>query len=186
MYPRISSGYPSIRLEINRLDSFSLLPNHTSTTDDNRRYPFTIFDDSNPNDQKYITYIRGFEYITTSGIHPTKLKINLVSDSIEEPLIENKELEFESGIDPIYRTPVNNYASKFRTAFKPDENYSNLNNDYYNTNTTGISVPIGRDSNVWFTLTVDYYYTDNNTNIKLGTYTCRYNPYVYDTLKNFR
>ena len=206
MYPRISSGYPSVRLEINRLDSFSLLPNHTSTdeTDDSRRYPFTVFFQTKQGQQtvqKYITFIRGFEYTTSSGIHPTKLRINLINDSTGE-LLKDQYYNISNTNSTFYRHFISD--NKFRISFSQTLNYTdsnpitgdeidNLKNDHYiNSNgelensTDGIALDIGPDSNIWFTLTVDYYYTDNGTDIKLGTYTCRYNPYVYDTLKNFR
>lgn len=213
MYPRISSGYPSVRLEINRLDSFSLLPNHTSTltTDDNRRYPFTIFDNSDPDNQKYITFIRGFEYTTSSGIHPTKLKISLINDTtgefvkifnIENENSDSDDSQLDEQIEYLnnkeytldtdayrYCISSNSELRKFNISFIESEDYNNLENSYYDNSdnwANGIALDIGPDSNIWFTLTVDYYYTDNGTDIKLGTYTCRYNPYVYDTLKNFR
>ena len=190
-YPNIPAGYPAIKLEINKVDNFRLIPNYTSDESGERCYPFTTMDDRTG---IYTLWVPGFVYESDAHIPITKIIYNIVDQNNTE--IGNKTITIifddkENALNRIKQTDSyyifsranGSYMALYYDITDPDAPGLN-NSSFLSTAISGFadSFNIGTDPNQWFTLNATYYYND----IILGTYECRFNPYVFDTLKNFK
>lgn len=186
-YPNIPSGYPSIAVELENFGEFRLPRNYNSGKGENaKRYPETYLG----SDKNYYVFIPMYEYTTNTGVHVTKVVTTLQRNDTQEILITSEEKSIES-TSGFYRFRVKEedsdiyYIQKRTSWFDPkdlcsfkedkvmDINKMMSNSLYY--------VNIGPTCNVQLELTVDYYFY----NVKLGTYTVVFNPYMLDIIKNY-
>lgn len=187
-YPNIPSGYPSIAVELESFGEFRLPKNYNSGDETTaKRYPETYLG----SDKNYYVFIPMYEYTTNTGVHVTKVVTTLQRNDTQEILIPSDEKSVEStngfyrfhnttddGSD-IYYIQKNDswFSPEHLCSFKEDKdidfNIMKSNSLYY--------VNIGPTCNVQLELTVDYYFY----NIKLGTYTVVFNPYMLDVIQNY-
>ena len=188
-YPNIPSGYPSVAVELESFGEFRLPKNYNSGDETTaKRYPETYLG----SDNNYYVFIPMYEYTTNTGVHVTKVVTTLQRNDTQESLIpqdqKEKSIESTSGF---YRFRVKEensdiYYIQKRTSwfdpkdlcsFKEDEDINFNKMDSYSL----YKVNIGPTCNVQLELTVDYYFY----NVKLGTYTVVFNPYMLDRIKNY-
>lgn len=190
-YPNIPSGYPSVAVELESFGEFRLPRNYNSGKGENaKRYPETYLD----SDNNYIVFIPMYEYTTNTGVHVTKVVTTLQRNDTQEILIPSDEKSIES-TSGFYRFKNDNvniyYIQKTTSWFNPEH----LGSFREKTTPSGkivvdinkmkdislYEVNIGPSCNVQLELTVDYYFY----NVKLGTYTVVFNPYMLDIIKNY-
>ena len=190
-YPNIPSGYPSVAVELESFGEFRLPRNYNSGKGENaKRYPETYLD----SDNNYIVFIPMYEYTTNTGVHVTKVVTTLQRNDTQEVLIPSDEKSIESN-SGFYRFKNDNvniyYIQKTTSWFNPEH----LGSFREKTTPSGkivvdinkmkdislYAVNIGPTCNVQLELTVDYYFY----NVKLGTYTVVFNPYMLDRIKNY-
>ena len=186
-YPNIPSGYPSIAVELESFGEFRLPKNYNSGDETTaKRYPETYLG----SDNNYYVFIPMYEYTTNTGVHVTKVVTTLQRNDTQEILIPSEEKSIES-TSGFYRFRVKEedsdiYYIQKRTSwfdpkdlcsFKEDEDINFNKMDSYSL----YKVNIGPSCNVQLELTVDYYFY----NVKLGTYTVVFNPYMLDRIKNY-
>ena len=186
-YPNIPSGYPSIAVELESFGEFRLPKNYNSGDETTaKRYPETYLG----SDNNYYVFIPMYEYTTNTGVHVTKIVTTLQRNDTQEILIpsEEKSIETTSGF---YRFRVKEedsdiyYIQKRTSWFDPKNLCSFKEDEDINFNKMDshslYKVNIGPTCNVQLELTVDYYFY----NVKLGTYTVVFNPYMLDRIKNY-
>lgn len=186
-YPNIPSGYPSIAVELESFGEFRLPRNYNSGDETTaKRYPETYLD----SDNNYIVFIPMYEYTTNTGVHVTKVVTTLQRNDTQEILIDQKEKLIESGSSDCFRRFKKDdsdiyYIQKNDSWFSPEHLCSFKEDKDMDINIMISNsldyVNIGPTCNVQLELTVDYYFY----NIKLGTYTVVFNPYMLDIIKNY-
>lgn len=186
-YPNIPAGYPSIRLETEDINSFSLTP-HKNT---GMIFPLT-FKSINP--AGYQIVIPAFQYTTDSAVHIDRVEFDIKNSNGQSVLkngktiitVDNKSFkrfyDKDNEIFYIVRGNFNQHNFEWESDFQNSYSGSSICNF-----TIGPS-----DLNQWFTFTATYYnsefsQTENHT-IKyypLGTYELKFNQYLMDVLGEF-
>lgn len=190
-YPNIPSGYPSVAVELESFGEFRLPRNYNSGKGENaKRYPETYLD----SDNNYIVFIPMYEYTTNTGVHVTKVVTTLQRNDTQEILIpsDEKSIESTSGFYRFKNDNVNIYYIQKTTSWFNPEHLGSFREKITPSGKIVVdinkmkdislyAVNIGPTCNVQLELTVDYYFY----NIKLGTYTVVFNPYMLDIIKNY-
>lgn len=138
-------------------------------------------------------YVPGFKYNSKNGTHVTKVEYTIVSD--DQSFSASNTISEAGATRVKFSDPAAQEGESKETYFfvpqdldLSDYRYlvdGSLNADRADELNSTFEVfqtfNIGSDPNKWFTLTADYYFDD----FKLGTYSVRFNPYVFDVLKFF-